>query len=205
MNVRSINSKNENFFAYREIAKIHKKCLAKSFLATLGEKFLALLYKTLVEYKRGILLVVEDNGKIIGFVSATADTGGFYKYFLKKKFIKAGFLLLPKANNLNILRKIFETLRYSKKNKINILLPKAELLSIAVKEDYQRKGVAQQVFKALAKEFYKNGINEFKIVVGDSLLGAKKFYRKMGCIKVGEFELHRGERSEIYIFKIKQY
>jgi len=199
----NIQIKNADFSDCREIAKIHKECLTKSFLATLGEKFLTLLYKTLVEYKKGILLVAEDNGKIIGFVSATADTGGFYKYFLKKKFIEASFLLLPKAINLNTLRKIFETLKYSKKNKINILLPKAELLSIAVKEDYQRKGVAQQLFKALAKEFYKKGINEFKIVVGDSLLNAKKFYRKMGCIKVGEFELHKGERSEIYIFKIK--
>jgi len=195
--------RNANFSDCREVAKIHKECLAKSFLATLGKKFLILLYKSLVEYKKGILLVAEDDGKIIGFVSATADTGGFYKYFLKKKFIEAGFLLLPKAINLNTLRKIFETLRYSKKNKINILLPKAELLSIAVKEDYQRKEVAQQLFKALTIEFYKNGINEFKIVVGDSLLNAKKFYKKMGCIKVEEFELHRGEISEIYIFKIK--
>lgn len=203
MNLKSIEIKNAHFSNCREIAKTHKEYLGKSFLATLGEKFLTLLYKTLVEYKKGILLVAEDDGKIIGFVSATADTGGFYKYFIKKKFIKASFLLLPKAINLNIVRKIFETLRYSKKNKTNILLPKAELLSIAVEEDYQRKGVAQQLFKALAKEFYKNGIIEFKIVVGDSLLNAKKFYRKMGCIKVGEFELHRGETSEIYIFKIK--
>ena len=197
--------RNASFFDCREVAKVHKECLAKSFLATLGEKFLTLLYKTLVEYKKGILLIAEDDGKIIGFVSATVATVDFYRFFLKKKFIEASFLLLPKAINLNILRKIFETLRYSKKNKINILLPKAELLSIAVKEDYQRKGVAQQLFKALAKEFYKNGINEFKIVVGDNLVNAKKFYRKMGCIKVGEFELHRGEISEIYIFKIKQY
>ena len=100
---------------YLYVAKIHKKCLDKSFLATLGEKFLRLLYKALVEYKKGILLVAEDDGKIIGFVSATANTGDFYRYFLKKKFIKASFLLLPKAINLNTLRKIFETLKYSKK------------------------------------------------------------------------------------------
>ena len=183
------------------VAKIHKKCLDKSFLATLGEKFLTLLYKTLVEYKKGILLVAEDDGKIIGFVSATADTGGFYRYFLKKRFIKAAFLLLPKAIDLNTLKKIFETLKYSKKNEINILLPKAELLSIAVKEDYQRKGVAKQLFKALVNEFHKMGINEFRIVVGSSLFKAKNFYQKMGCIKVGEFELHKGEKSEIYVFR----
>ena len=110
-------------------------------------------------------------------------------------------MLLPKAIDLNTLKKIFETLKYSKKNEINILLPKAELLSIAVKEDYQRKGVAKQLFKALVNEFHKMGINEFRIVVGSSLFKAKNFYQKMGCIKVGEFELHKGEKSEIYVFR----
>ena len=93
--------RNANFSDCRGVAKIHKECLAKSFLATLGEKFLILLYKTLVEYKKGILLVAEDDGKIIGFVSATTNTSGFYRYFLKKNFIKASFLLLPKAISLN--------------------------------------------------------------------------------------------------------
>ena len=69
--------RNASFSDCREIAKIHKECLAKSFLATLGEKFLTLLYKTLVEYKKGIFLIAKDDGKIIGFVSATGDTGGF--------------------------------------------------------------------------------------------------------------------------------
>jgi len=193
--------RNANFSDCRGVAKIHKECLAKSFLATLGEKFLILLYKTLVEYKKGILLVAEDDGKIIGFVSATTNTSGFYRYFLKKNFIKASFLLLPKAISLNTLKKIFETLKYSKKNEINILLPKAELLSIAVKEDYQRKGVAQHLFKALVNEFHKKGIKEFRIVVGSKLFKAKKFYQKMGCVKLGEFELHKGEKSEIYVFR----
>ncbi len=62
----NIQIKNANFFNYKEVAKIHKECLAKSFLATLGEKFLTLLYKILVEYKKGILVVAEDDGKLLG-------------------------------------------------------------------------------------------------------------------------------------------
>lgn len=197
----NIQIRNAHFSDCREIAKIHKKCLDKSFLATLGEKFLTLLYKSLIECENGILIVAEDNGKIIGFVSATANTGDFYRYFLKKKFIKASFLLLPKAINLNTLRKIFETLKYSKKKEINVSLPEAELLSIAVKEDYQRKGIAKQLFEALVNEFHKKRIKEFRIVVGSNLFKAKKFYQKMGCIKLGEFELHEGKKSEIYVFK----
>jgi len=56
------------------VAKIHKKCLDKSFLATLGEKFLRLLYKTLIKCENSILIVAEDNGKVIGFVSDITNT-----------------------------------------------------------------------------------------------------------------------------------
>ena len=62
-----IKIRNAYFSDCKEIAKIHKECLHKSFLATLGERFLILLYKTLIEYKDGILIVAEDNGKIIEF------------------------------------------------------------------------------------------------------------------------------------------
>ena len=70
----NIQIKNANFSNCKEVAKIYKECLAKSFLATLGEKFLTLLYKTLVEYKKGILIIAKDDGKIIGFVSEITDT-----------------------------------------------------------------------------------------------------------------------------------
>ena len=45
------------------------------------------------------------------------------------------------------------------------------------------------------------GINEFRIVAISKLFKAKRFYQKMGCIKIGEFELHKGEKSEIYVFR----
>ena len=66
--------RNAKFSDCREIARIHKNCLDKSFLATLGEKFLTLFYKALVEYENGILIVAEDNGKVIGFVSDITNT-----------------------------------------------------------------------------------------------------------------------------------
>ena len=70
----NIQIRNAHFSDCREIAKVHKKCLDKSFLATLGEKFLRLLYKTLIKCENGILIVAEDNGKVIGFVSDITNT-----------------------------------------------------------------------------------------------------------------------------------
>ncbi|HEC93008.1 MAG TPA: GNAT family N-acetyltransferase [Candidatus Atribacteria bacterium] len=72
---------------------------------------------------------------------------------------------------------------------------------MAVKENYQRKGIAKQLFETLVSEFHTKGIKQFRIVVGSSLFKAKKFYQKMGCVKIAEFELHKGEKSEIYVFR----
>ena len=47
------------------------------------------------------------------------------------------------------------------------------------------------------------GVDKFKIVVGEKLKEAQNFYEKMGAKKVKEFELHKGEKSFIYIQKVE--
>ena len=182
------------------IAKIHKEYLNRSFLGTLGERGLTLLYKTLVEYEESILIVAENNGKVIGFISGSMNVGDLYKYFLKRNSLKAFFFLLPRFINVSIVKKVLETLRYPKRD-LEISLPEADLLSIAVMEDYQGKGISKQLFKALVNEFDKRGTSEFKIIVGTSLSRSQKFYKNLGCINFGKFELHKGEKSEVYVFK----
>ena len=184
----------------KDVACMHIEALDKSFLASLGESFLALFYKALVEYKEGILIVAEDDGKVIGFISGVKNTGDFYRYFLKRHFIKAGFLLLPRVVNLSTLRRVFEILRYFGED-IGGSIPKAELLSIAVEKNYQGRGTSKLLFETLIEKFHRMGVNEFRVVVGSVLTRAKRFYQKMGCVKVGEFELHKGEKSGIYVFK----
>lgn len=188
------------FLDCSSVAKMHREYLDKSFLGTLGEHFLTILYKSLVEWNNGILIIAENGGRAIGFVAGVANTSKFYRYFLKNYCIKAGFILLSKVFNPDTRRKIIETLRYSKRDE-DILLPKAELLSIAVSENYQGKGAGKRLFNELAKEFHSRGVNKFKITVGSELLKARSFYKKIGCRKMGEIEVHKGYKSENYVFE----
>lgn len=182
------------------IAKIHKENLDESFLGSLGERFLKNLYECLSVYEDGIILVAEENNKIVGFVCGTTHIGKFYRYFIRKKFIKVSFLLAIKMFDLITLKKIFEILVYPKKHS-NFSLPEAELLSIAVEKNYHGKGVSEKLFKAFVVEFNRLGVDRFKIVVGDKLYRAKSFYKKMKCVKVGEIEIHEGENSEVYVYE----
>jgi ribosomal protein S18 acetylase RimI-like enzyme len=140
------------------------------------------------------------NREIIGFVCGTVSVGGFYREFLGKNFLKAGILLFPKLFNPIFARKIVETLCYPAKG--GNVLPEAELLSIAVDETYRGKGMSQRLFSELVEEFKRRNVQQFKVVVGEKLIAACKFYEKMGGILHPEIEVHKGEKSKIYVWRI---
>lgn len=81
-------------------------------------------------------------------------------------------------------------------------MPEAELLSIVVDEAYRGKGISPRLFNKLIEEFKKVGIEKFKVVVGSNLLPACRFYEKMGGVFHSEIEVHKGERSRVYVWEI---
>lgn len=184
-----------------EIAGIHVKEIPSGFLSSLGISFLKLIYQSMVRSEDSFCIVAEENGRIIGFVSGTIGIGKFYKEFFKKNFIKAGMILFLKALNPQFAKKIFETLFYPAR-KEQTKLPNAELMSIVVDKKYQGKGVSKDLFKRLVQEFKKRGIDKFKVTVGSNLVAACKFYEKMGGILHLEIEVHKGEKSRVYVWNI---
>src|SRR5699024_4676524 len=58
---------------YSQVARLHMRCLDRSFLATLGEAFLTLMYEAIDQAEQSILLVEEQRGEVRGFI--TGGTG----------------------------------------------------------------------------------------------------------------------------------
>ena len=185
------------------VIRIHRIEISQGFLSSLGDKALALLFSHASESRFGRLLVAKNasSGQIVGFLLGTVDTGAFYKDFLCKKFLKAVFVLAPKMLSFKKIRKVFETLFYPTKEELKIL-PKPELLDIAVLKEYQGTGVAQLLFQEFAKNLYTIGIDRFKITTGEGLVVAQRFYEKLGAEKVGEIEVHKGQKTFVYIYRI---
>jgi len=186
------------------IAHLHKVYISSGFISSLGDKFLITLYDYISKSNKSFCIVAKENENIIGFVSGTQNLSELYKGFLKENFFKAFLVLLPQIFKPKMLFKIIETLIYPKKKNIIPNIPDAELLSIAVNEAFQGKGRASLIFNALVEEFKKQKINSFKIIVGSNLNRASKFYEKIGCKKTTEIEIHKGEKSYIYVYNIKQ-
>ena len=75
---------------------------------------------------------------------------------------------------------------------------------MAVDEQYLGKGLAQSLFYELVDAFASKGVAEFKIVIGEDLIRAQQFFEKMGAEKVARIEVHQGQGSWVYVYKIRQ-
>ncbi len=186
----------------RQVAKLHKEAISTGFLPTLGEEFLFCLYKAISLSDKAVLLVDVENGEVRGFVAGSLEFGDIKRILLKECKYTLLKVLVKLLLNPKRLFKFLETYRYTGQAE-ELDLPPAELLSIAVKPSYRKRGIATNLYKALTDYMERWGVDKFKIVVGEKLQGAQKFYEKMGAKKVKEFELHKGEKSFVYIQKVE--
>lgn len=185
---------------YFEISRIHLKEINLGFLSSLGESFLALMYECIDASDKSTLIIVKKNKKIVGFVSGTYSIRSIYIQFLLR-FYRVFIILLPFIFFPSKLSKILDVLFVSKKFKKKLNLPKSELLSLAVSKSYQGQGFATSLYEKLIKFFREEKIDRFKIIAGDSLKNAHKFYTYMGAKNIGTIEVHNGSSSIIFIQK----
>ncbi len=179
-----------------EVAKIHKKEIGKGFLSSLPLSFLDKFYQALAVSPASFCLVAKENNEVIGFIAGTTSIGGFYKYFLKNYFFYSCLILLPKILSL---KKILETLFYPVKEKD---MPAPELLTMAVKSNFQGQGIASKIFSEFVSEMKKRNIPSFKVLVGEELKPAISFYEKNGFKFLKNTKVHANNNSRIYIYDI---
>lgn len=179
-------------------AKIHFQEIKYGFLNKLGRNFLSCFYETMTNSENAFLIVAEEKGAVIGFVSGCVDLKKFYREFISRHFFEGAIVFFRKILNF---KEILETIRYSKKEQAG--LPQAELLSIAVVSRFQGQGASQSLLKEFVSEMRRRGAPEFKVIVGDNLIRANKFYQKNGFEFHSRNFIHKDKPSNVYIYKIK--
>ena len=180
-----------------KVVKIHKEEIKKGFLSSLPAAFLEKLYLLIID--KDFCIVAKENDEVVGFMAGTTDIKKLYSRFFKKYFFHSIFFLFPKIFSFSSLKKIFENLFYPKMEKD---LPPAELLTVAVKKDFQGIGVAPQMLELFVAEMKKKGVKTFKVIVGEELIPAIKFYEKNGFIFLKNIVIHDNKKSRVYVFTI---
>lgn len=189
---------------YREVARLHARNLDKSFLATLGEGFLTEMYRAIDRCPSSTLLVEKHEGAVVGFVTGASGMGPIYRQMLSRWWILP-FRLFPRLLHPRTIGRVVDILRYSAAAPLAPESPKDELLSIAVDPNWRGRGYSEALYTRLCEHFRDKGSAGFKIVVGAPLAAAHRFYQKMGAEAVGEIEVHAGERSVLYVQRLRRH
>ena len=186
---------------FHQVAALHADNIANGFLSTLGVGFLALLYRAIDEAPGSVLLVESRDGRAVGFVAGATSLPAVYRRMLRHPFALVR-VLLPVMFRPRTLRRIAEIMRYGRKGGApGGGQAGAELLSLAVAPAYRGSaagGIAEQLYVRLVDHFQRAGQTEMRIVVGQSLAAAQRFYLRMGAEPIGPVEVHPGERSILF-------
>ncbi len=185
------------------IAKLHAETLSSSFLASLGLKFLNSLYGFLITQEN--VWVYEENNEILGFVSFSQNSSGMMKRFLINCPVCLFSMAVKTLIQPSLVKRLVETFRApfkSQKGYGTIGLPSGELLSISVSSDYQSKGIGGHLLQVLEGYLQQNKISGYKVVAGEELIGANKFYLKNDFVLASKIRIHGDKLSNVYIKEI---
>lgn len=183
----------------KAVAKIHMEALDIGFLSNFGKKFLSILYEGISQSEYGFGFVSYENSQIVGFVTGASSTKTLMQDVYRKnkwKFLKAVFFKVLRRPGT--IRMISQSLHYSDVAHDKV---EAELLSIAIKEDFKNKGMGKQLVLTLIQHFSEIGIPKFKVSVDQRLKGADKFYKALGFTHEGEIEIFK-RKLDIYMFEM---
>jgi glycosyltransferase involved in cell wall biosynthesis/ribosomal protein S18 acetylase RimI-like enzyme len=178
------------------IARLHREAMPEAFLPTLGDRFLARLYRALGSDPRGVVLVAENGSGVVGFAAGTASVGDFYRDFYRRHGLRAAIAAAPRLLRPSVLRRIRESAAYPDSVRG---LPEAELLAIAVGGGHRDEGIGRRLADRLVGDLRARGADGIRVVVAAGNEGANRFYDSLGFRRAASVEVHRGTPSNVLV------
>lgn len=184
----------------KNIVAIHLERFHTFFLSSLGGIFLLEFYKAFLK-KPGLLLILEDEGKIVGFAAGSYNNTNFFKKLLRNNlfgFAKAGIVILftkPLA-----LKRLSSNASKSSQEKLIF----AELLSIATV--FNKKGYGKILLAEFEDQLISTGLTLPISLTTDYENNDKAvtFYKDCGYEMAEVFESYNNRKMYRFIKKIEK-
>lgn len=164
------------------IVALHKKTMMSPG-SVLGPAYLAPFYQTLLDHPLvNRLFIAEKEGRIVGFITATADLAQTNAYFPLPFFVR----LIPRILFLWVTGKIdpIRLIRHRTltRKALKLESPYPTILTLAVAHDFQRRGIGSLLLNAVCLEIPKLGFQSLYVDTHHTNVAAIKFYRRNGFI-----------------------
>lgn len=179
------------------LAGLHTE-IETGFLPTLGRPFLRRLYTALITWDEADVWVADDGAGPLGFVASVESTGRFYKHFLKRHAIGAGFTILMRLIRPSVAKRIWETFRHGTGD--GEAFAEAELFSIATSKESRGRGLGGKLLRAAVDGYRDRGLDAVQVVVGAENEASLAAHRSVGFADVATIEVHAGEDSKVLVW-----
>jgi glycosyltransferase involved in cell wall biosynthesis/ribosomal protein S18 acetylase RimI-like enzyme len=180
------------------IARLHRESMPEAFLPSLGEGFLRQLYRALSVDGNAAAHVAEAGGRVVGFAAGVGSVPRFYRRFLLRRGFLAAVMAIPSLVRPTVLRRIRETAAYPS-GPSSLAGTDAELLAIAVLEQYRGGGVGAELASRVLRDLFAEGAERVRVVVGADNEGANRLYDRLGFDHTGTLSVHEGITSNLWV------
>ncbi len=170
-------------------AALHAGQISEGFLTFLGPRFLRRMYRRVAHVPESFLLVVEDEGKTVGFLAGSTDVTALYRAFVWRDGAAAA--LACGGRLLRSWGRAMETLRHGTGGAGE----GAELLAVAVDPAARGHGVGTLLVEGFLTEIGRRRQDAAHVVVAAGNDTAIALYRRAGFHAVERFEMHAGTAS----------
>lgn len=180
-----------------EMVRLHRETVPTAFLPTLGDRFMRVLYRTLLKGPGEVAIVVEDEeGRVLGFAAGTVSVADFYRRFFRRAGLRAAFVAAPKLVRPRVVRHALETARYPGGGGS---LPASEILVWGVDRAARSRGFGAALLEAMLRELGNRGAAETKIVVYAENERAGKVLTDTGWTVAAQITVHDGQSSNVWV------
>ncbi len=179
------------------LAGLHAE-ITTGFLPTLGRPFLTRLYDALIGWPEADVWVADDGVSPVGFVASVVSTSRFYKHFLRKHAIAAGWSVAPRLVRPSVTKRIYETFRHG--TGVSSHHAEAELFSIATSAEMRGKGLGGRMLARAVDGYRERGLAKVQVVVAADNTASLGAHQSVGFREVATIEVHAGETSKVLVW-----
>jgi hypothetical protein len=185
------------------VAELHQAAMGNSLWAKLGQRFLSQLYRGLINNRRFLGFVYEEDGRVRGFIAGSTDAGAMMNEVFKSSWFLLGPAAFPRALQPGVLRHLLTTARYfaASDSVLEDQPVAAESLFCSFEPDLRGKRVSGHINKVLFDDMLARGIEAVKITTEVDNEGANRQLQSWGFVDRGHFTFY-GKDMVTYVLDL---